>query len=150
MRFAEIFLRLGLSLVTWMIVYAYFLWLAVLHLTGCATDGPELYRVLLGVAPFAAGTSLLLRATRPLHEVHRILRWLGIPLALLLPFVLRNVVDVLLRVTTGTDRLCETEASAVWHAWWAPLQLAALAVVIFMIVGVWRSVAEDSRNGASS
>lgn len=150
MRFAEILLRLGLSLVAWMIVYAYFLWLTVLHLVGCAPDGPEMYRVLLGGAPFAAGTSLLLRSTRPLLDVHRILRWLAIPLVLLLPLILRNIADVLIRVKLGTGSLCDFEASAAWHAWWAPLQLVALAVVIYKVVDVWRSVEKDSRNGASA
>ena len=72
MRFAEIFLRLGCSLVGWMLLYTYIVWLAALHAMGCGPDGDAMHRLLLGLAPFTAAMSLLLRLTRPMPEIHRI------------------------------------------------------------------------------
>ncbi len=52
MRFAEVFLRLGSALVAWMMMYAYFLWLAAVYVVACGADGDEMHRLLLGLAPF--------------------------------------------------------------------------------------------------
>ena len=51
MRFSEVFLRLGVSLVSWIVLYAYLLWLAVAGKVGCGPDGDEVFRLLLGLAP---------------------------------------------------------------------------------------------------
>ena len=48
MRFAEVFLRLDSALVAWMVLYARFLWLAVLFRLGCGPDGAETHKVLPG------------------------------------------------------------------------------------------------------
>jgi hypothetical protein len=90
MRFAEVFLRLGSSLVGWMLVYTYTVWLAALHVMGCGPDGDGMHRLLFGLAPFAVVMALPLRLTRPFPDIQRMLSWLGVPIILLLPFVLRN------------------------------------------------------------
>jgi hypothetical protein len=146
MRFAEVFLRLGTSLVAWMILYAHVLWLAALHAMGCGPDGDELHRLLLGLAPFTCGFASLLRMTRPFAEIHRILRWLGAPLAALLPFALLSVWDVFTKAWIQSSSICGSEAPTLWQLSWAPAQLITLCVAAWMIVKDWRVSGLDTQN----
>jgi hypothetical protein len=148
MQFAEVFLRLGSSLVSWMILYAHFLWLAALYAIGCGPDGDEMHRLLLGLAPFTCGFAFLLRATRPFAEVHSILRWLGAPLLLLLPFAARSVWHVFQSVNIDSSAICASGAPVTWQQLWAPVQLVTLLFASYMIVRVWRSVAIDASEDA--
>lgn len=134
MRFAEIFLRLGSALVAWMIQYAYFLWLAAAYVVGCGPDGDEMYRVLFGMAPFAAATAFTLGVTRPFGDSHNLLRWLALPLVLLLPFCLRTVWAVFRSANLSGTAFCIESEAATWQLWWAPLQLAALSVISVLLL----------------
>ena len=139
MRFAEVFLRLGCALVAWMVSFAYIVWLAALHAMGCGPDGDEIYRLLLGMAPAAALMALLLRATHPFKEIHRMLSWLAVPLALLLPFALRNVWNVLETVNLNGEAICATTEPPAWQQLWAPAQFLAVLIIVALIIGVWRN-----------
>ena len=150
MRFAEVFLRLGASLVAWMMLYTHFLWLAALYAIGCGPDGDEMHRLLLGLAPFTCAFALLLRVTRPFAEIHGILRWLGAPLLLLLPFAVRSTWQVFESVSIESSAICASGAPAAWQQLWAPVQLITLSFVSYMVVRVWRSVAFDATDDASS
>lgn len=141
MRFAEVFLRLGCGLVAWMVVYAYALWLAVLHLAGCADGNDQLHRVLLGLAPLAAGCSLLLPVTRPFPDVHRMLRWLGVPLALLLAFALRNAWRAFALVDIDGRAICGAAGPQPWEYAWAPVQVLAVLSIGIMIYRSWHAAA---------
>ena len=149
-RFAEVLLRLGTSLVAWMMLYAHFLWLAALYAIGCGPDGDEMHRLLLGLAPFTCGFALLLRVTRPFGEIHGILRWLGAPLLLLLPFAVRSSWHVFESVSIGSSAICASGPPAAWQQLWAPVQLITLLIASYMVVMVWRSVALDARTDANS
>jgi hypothetical protein len=138
MRFAEVFLRLGCSLVGWMLVYTYIVWLAALHAMGCGPDGDAMHRLLLGLAPFTAAMSLLLRLTRPLPDIHRILARLGIPLVLLLPFVLKNIWVVFSRTNLGGLAICVEGPPAGVHEFWAPAQFLTICVLAWLVIQVWR------------
>ena len=144
MRFAEVFLRLGCALVAWMMLYAHFVWLAAIYAMGCGPDGDEMHRLLLGLVPFTVGFSLLLRVTRPFEEIHSMLRWLGVPLMLLVPFALRSIWQVFQSVSVEASAICASGAPTTWQSLWAPLQLGTLLLVSLMIVRVWRSVARDA------
>lgn len=147
MQFAEVFLRLGVALVGWMVIYAHFLWLAALHAMGCGPDGDEMHKLLLGLAPFTIGLSFALRATRPFDEIHRILRWLGVPLILLTPFAIRSVWQVLQSVYVTGASICAAAAPpGTWENVWVPAQCGTLILVLFMIFRVWRSVWIDGRS----
>ena len=141
MRFAEVFLRMGSSLVAWMMLYAYVVWLAALHAIGCGPDGDELHRLLLGLALLAVGFSFVLRVTDPFAEIQNILRWLGAPLLLLLPFALRSIWSIFNTVNLGSSAICANEPPAGWQLLWAPLQVLALLIVAYGLIRVWRSVA---------
>jgi len=140
MRFAEVFLRLGSALVAWMVIYAHILWLAVLFRLSCGPDGDEMHRLLLGLAPVTVGFALALRATRPLPEIHSILRWLGVPLLLLLPFVGRSTWQVLETVNINASSVCAEAPPTTWQTLWAPVQILVVAIVAAAIIGVWRNV----------
>jgi hypothetical protein len=142
MRFAEVFLRLGTSLVAWMMLYAYVLWLAAVYVIACGPDGDEMHRLLLGMAPFTCGFALLLNVTHTFEEIHSMLRWLGVPLFLLLPFALRSIWDVFQTVNLNATAICPDQLAPTWQYLWAPLQMLALLFVTYMVVRVWRSVAQ--------
>jgi hypothetical protein len=142
-RFAEVFLRLGCALVAWMMLYAYVLWLAALYVVGCGPDGDELYRVLLGLAPVTAAFAVLLRVSRPFTEIHSMLRWLSIPLLLLLPFVVRSLWQVFQLVNLDAVAICANTVPSTWQTLWVPIQVLTLIWVSYMVVDVWRSVKLD-------
>ena len=150
MRFAEVFLRLGCALVAWMVTFAYIVWLAALHAMGCGPDGDEIYRLLLGMAPAAALMALLLRATHPFHEIHRMLSWLAVPLALLLPFALRNVWHVLETVNLNGEAICATAEPPGWQQIWAPVQFFAMLVIVALVISVWRNARRPPANASPS
>ena len=134
---AEVLLRLGCTLVGWMVVYTHLIWLATLRVIGCSPDGDEMWRLLLGFAPFAVGFAFLLTALRGLPDVSRILRWLAIPLTVLLPVAAIPVVVALAATTLGNESICGG-AQTTWHVWWAPIQFAALLVIGWRAWRAWR------------
>ena len=138
MRFSEVFLRLGCALVAWMMLYTHFVWLAALRGIGCGPDGDELHRLLLLLVPVTIGCALLLQATRLLEEVHRILRWLGLPLAALMLTGGYQVFVVSRSVYTTGLAICSTSEAAAWHQFWGAAQLPAIVVSAVMIARVWR------------
>ncbi len=139
MRFSELFLRLGSGLVAWMLLYAYVFWLAALHTLACGPDGDELHRLLLGIAPLAVAAGFSLRVTRPLHEVHAILRWLRVPLFLFVPFCLRSIWDAIEAVHLMSVSLCGSLPLPTWQTFWSPLQLICLLLLGYNLLTVWRS-----------
>jgi hypothetical protein len=144
MRFAEIFLRLGTSLVGWMILIAYFLWLAVAGRVGCDADGDQLYRLLLFAAPLASALAFLTSATRPMPEIHDILRWLGLLPAVLLPFALFTIWRFARRVVVEQHAVCGAAEPAGWQLLWPPLQLVAVLVCSVILIRMWSNRRPDS------
>lgn len=138
MRFSEVFLRLGCALVAWMMLYAHFVWLAALRSIGCGPDGDELHRVLLVLVPVTVGFAFLLRMTRPLDEVHRVLRWLGLPLAALMLAGGYQAVVISRTVYVTGHAICSTSAATAWQQWWGVAQLLAIVVSAAMLVQMWR------------
>jgi len=130
MRFADVFLRLGTALVGWMLLYAHFLWLAVLNFIGCGPDGDRLHLVLLGISVLTVGAAVAVQVTRPIQEVHAMLRWLRIPLALLLPWILVSIWTVFQAVVLNSNSICSTGEPAVWQLLWVPAQLLVVALVL--------------------
>lgn len=145
MRFAEVFLRLGASLVAWMVIYAHVLWLAVLFRLACGPDGDEMHKLLLGLAPITIGSAFALRSTRPIEEIHSMLRWLGVPLLLLVPFVVQSIWQAVETVVINESAFCANVPPAIWQIAWAPAQIITLSLVLYMVYRVWRSVAGDRK-----
>jgi len=145
MRFAEVFLRLGCTLVGWMVLYTYAVWLAALGAIGCGPDGNELHRVLLGLAPAAGAAAYLLRMIRPFPDIRRLLRWLGVPLALLaLPAIL-NVWEISQAVYVDRLGICGGGVAA-WQRYWVPVQLIAIAAAALLIAQASRDKHRHERD----
>ena len=139
MRFSEVFLRLGCALVAWMVLYMHVVWLAASVAIGCGPDGDALYEFLLGSAVFSAALSLLLRATRPMPEVHRTLRWLAVPLAALSPIALYGIWTVFSVVNLGEQPLCSMPPAPLWQRGWAAIELLTLTFIGWRIAQEWRA-----------
>lgn len=138
MSFAEVFLRLGLGLVGWMVLYAHYLWLAAAGRVGCGPDGDEMFALLLGFAPIAVAFAFATLLTRPFEEIHRILRWLGVPLLLLAPFGAMTTWSVFGTIFTEDRALCTPGDPPTWQLVWAPAQLATLTVTLLVLASAWR------------
>jgi len=140
MRLAEVLLRLGTALVAWMMLFTHFVWLAVLYKVGCGPDGDEMHRVLLGLAPFTCGFAFLLRTTRPFADIHAMLRWLGVPLGILMLLSARSIWVVAGQVNVEAVAICAAGAPAAWELAWAPVQtLTQLFVIALLAVEARRS-----------
>ena len=132
MRFSEVFLRLGSGLVAWILLLTYFIWLGVVGRVGCGPDGDELHRLLLVLAPFALASAFLLRSTRPLDEVHGILRWGGVLLALLLPSGAYAIWAVTRQVWIAKNGICGPDAALLWEQAWPVVHTIAVAVIAYL------------------
>lgn len=126
-----------------MMLYAYVLWFAALHSLACGPDGDAMHRLLLGMLPFTIGAVFALRITHPLPEVHSILRWLGVPLLLLMPFCLRSLWDVIAVVHLESVGLCTEVPPPVWQQFWSLLQLATLLLLGYRLLMAWRDAKND-------
>ena len=147
MKFAEVFLRLGSSLVAWMMLYAYVLWLATLNTLGCGPDGDEMHRLLLGMAPAAFGFALLLRVTRSMPEVHSIIRWLAAPLLLLMPLALMSIWKVFARADVESLSICSNNAAVLWERAWAPVQLLSIILIAYLLMRVLKVHPANNNKG---
>ena len=134
MRFAEVFLRMGLALVAWMMLFTHFVWLAALYVIGCGPDGDELQRVLLGLAPATCVFAYLVGVTRPFADIHAILAWLRVPLAILMLLALRTIWSTASRVNVDGLALCGPGAPAVWEQYWSPAQLVVCLLVTGLVM----------------
>ncbi|MDX1481073.1 MAG: hypothetical protein R3315_05315 [Woeseiaceae bacterium] len=123
----------------WMVVTAYMLWLAVAPKVGCDGESAELLRLLLFAAPSAAGIAFLTSATRPMPEVHRILRWITVLPAILLPFALTAVWDVAQIVYFDALPACRPIEAGTAMQVWPAVQVLALIVCSFAFVRAWRA-----------
>ncbi|MEJ2140538.1 MAG: hypothetical protein P8Y61_14060 [Gammaproteobacteria bacterium] len=139
MRLSEVFLRLGCSLVGWMMLYAHFVWLAALGRIGCGPEGAELHGVLLGFVPITIASAFALRLTRPFGDIHRILRWLGLPVFGLIGIASYNVWEVTSSVYATGHGFCSTADADAWHYLWGPAQLLTTIVVAALVIRVWQS-----------
>ena len=130
MRFAEILLRLGCNLVGWMIIYSHCIWLAVIPQIGCGPEGDEIFRLLLGFSPVAIGAALLLGLAHKLPTVVGYLKWMALPLVLLIPLTVSPVLAALETTTFGSMGFCESIAASGWQRAWAPIQVVTLLIIV--------------------
>lgn len=130
MRLAEILLRLGCNLVGWMIIYSHCIWLAVIPQIGCGTEGDEIFRLSLAFSPVAIGAALLLGLAHKLTTVVGYLKWLAVPLILLVPLTVSPILAALETTTLGGTAFCEAIVATSWQRVWAPIQVATLLIIV--------------------
>jgi hypothetical protein len=134
--FAELLLRLGCSLVAWLVLIGHCLWLSVLGSIGCGLDGAQPWLALLWSTPL----TLLFTAVLPLgFAVPGIGRALLAPLLVLAPllaFAAWIALRSLLAVNLHGEALCAADAR--WTLLWSPLQLSVLGAMCASLFVVWR------------
>jgi hypothetical protein len=135
MSVAELLLRLGCSLVAWLVLYAHCLWLAALRTTGCG-GGSVPWRVLLGWTPVVLTFAWLLRVGFAVPGVGRALRLPGVLLVPLLLLAGRVVIEQLVSVNWDGRPICGS--ASIWTVWWAPVQLATLFIIGIAVRQAWR------------
>lgn len=138
MSLPEMLLRLGTSLVAWLVIYTHLIWLGTLRMVGCNSDADQLWRLLFGFAPIAFGFSWLLTNSRALKEVHQIIRWFVLPLIVLVPLALIPIWQTFSKTNLDGAAICLVTPMPWWHTSWAPLQTIAVAWIVFMAWRVWR------------
>ena len=134
MTFAEVLLRLGSHMVAWLVIYTHCIWLAIIPQVGCGSESDELYRLVLLLAPMALLGSCLLGIAGPLRSVVGYLRWLALPLVVLVPLAARPVAMAFAATSMEGLGLCSGAAAGFWERVWAPCQALALLSVAVMSV----------------
>ena len=140
MNAAELFLRLGCAMVGWLMVFTHLLWLGTLRVVTCNSDGDAMWRMLLALAPLAVLFSFALTLTRKLSAVHSMLRWGIVPTVLLSVLALLAVWPALQNTTLAGVPICGVE-NVSWHPWWAPVQLGAIALLLWNAIKAFREPA---------
>lgn len=141
MNAAELFLRLGCTMVGWLMVFTHLLWLGTTRVVSCGTEGDALWRMLLALAPLAIAFSFTLQLTRKLPAVHNMLRWGIAPTIVLALLALLAVWPFLLNATLAGQPICELPDTK-WHPWWAPVQLLAIALLVYKAIEAFRTPRE--------
>ena len=143
-------MRIGCALVAWMILFAHFVWLAIITKIDCGPGGDEVFLFLLILAPFAMISALLISVTRPLGDIHGTLQWMAFPLGGLIVIGAFNVWSVAVNIhTTGLSPCSQAEA-VTWQFAWAGVQTVTLLIVLVAIVRNWRTARLDRRDSSSN
>ena len=79
----------------------------------------------------------MLKSSRALGDVHDILRWVGVPLFLLIPFALVAVWNVASGVNLSGESICTVGPPALWEQIWAPVHLVTVALVVTAMARMW-------------
>lgn len=138
MRFADVFLRLGLCLVSWMVLFGYALWVLILPKLPCTAGETSLWLVLLYATPMLLLFCFLLPTSRALPAVHPSIRWLAPPLALLSAFAFSTIYYAFSEFTFGSGQPCGITSRA-WAAVWAPIHSALLLLLLGQLWRIWRA-----------
>ena len=150
MRPAEVFLRVGVTLVSWIMCYAHTLMLAVLPRTDCSESNAGLWEPTFYLAPL---TALAVWALGYGHNLREVARWLTVPLILFAVLALLGTFPYLSHTTVNAHPACSLLNPAFtgtvvpgWQRAWAPVQLLVLLGIGWRVIQYWRT----SRNQAES
>ncbi|MDH3219583.1 MAG: hypothetical protein OEO19_08620 [Gammaproteobacteria bacterium] len=133
MRFSEVLLRLGCNLVGWLIIYSYFIWLGVIPQVSCGPEGAELYRLVLASCPVAILAAMLLGLAHPLTGVIDYLKWLALPLVILIPLSIDPIAKAMETATLGALDFCGPLPASDWQRAWAPVQIATVTIIVIAV-----------------
>ncbi len=148
MSFAEIVLRLGVSFVSWLVIYMHLIMLFVVRYAQCPDTNA--WRVSLVSAVFAGGGALALRYGHGVQGSGAAFRYFALPLAVLVPWAAWICLPYLSGTTLGEAGLCEILTGVedetiirTWQRLWAPIQLFVLAVLAFNAWYAWADKPQD-------
>ena len=92
---AAVFLRLGTTLVAFMVLITHLLMLAIVPQTKCTGgDGADIWMAVFALSPLTFVFALLLLVSRPLKSVVPMLKWGCLPMVLLLPLALFGTLPI--------------------------------------------------------
>lgn len=130
-----------------MVLCAYLIWLAALRAIGCGPDGAEMHQVVLAMSIISCAVVFLIRATSTMPEVHLLLRWLAVPLLMLMPFGMLSTWEVFLRANVESLSICSNSSALFWEQLWAPVQLIALLIIAGMLIRVLKVHRTENNKG---
>lgn len=144
MRPAEVFLRVGVTLVSWIMCYAHTLMLAVLPRTDCSEANAGLWEPTFYLAPLTLLAVWALGFGQSLRDVAR---WLTVPLMLFTVLAVLGTLPYLTHTTVNALPACallnpEYAGTVVpgWQRGWAPLQIAVLLGITWRMMQYWRKI----------
>ena len=144
MSLAEIFLRIGCTLVGWMLAYGYCLMLAVVAELDCVALGPRFGRDALVFAGLSAVFVPLIPMGRRVAGLELIFKGFTLPLLALAPLAAAEVLPFFEAATLGNAHLCTVLAPAssdaprpFWHPLWAPVHFAVLLGLVWAASRFW-------------
>ncbi len=152
MSFAEIVLRIGVTFVSWMMIYMHLVMLLVVSIAPCDGGDASPWQVTLFTGLLAFGGSFTSLYVHGVRGMGAVFRYFALPLVVLAPWA----VWIILPYLSGTTfdglsacgvRLAETDAVAAagWQRIWAPMQLIVLAALAF---NGWRGWQPDRNSNA--
>lgn len=150
---ASVFLRLGTTLVAYMVLIFHLLLVALVSQLKCNGDEPPIWVLTFFTAVIAFVFALALLVSRPLKSVVPMLKWGCLPVVALLPFALIAVLPVFGGSTLGGAPICpgiSAYSNLVWQQAWAPLQMGLLLIIAVQAVRYWymaREQADAARMG---
>lgn len=140
MRFAEVILRVGVALVSWMMIYMHLIMVLVARFAPCAEGQFGPWKVSMVSAVFALAAILAIPFGHGLKGVQGVFRFFALPLLFMLPWAAWTILPVLSAATFGEADLCGGLDMTVpaWQRLWAPLQLVLIGVLGFTGWRAWR------------
>ncbi|MBT8135554.1 MAG: hypothetical protein KJO54_00940 [Gammaproteobacteria bacterium] len=147
MSFAEIVLRLGVAFVSWIIIYLNFIALLVVKIAECPGGDVAPWTMSFATGLLTIGAALTLPYGHALKGAAAV-RFIAVPLLVLLPFALWVILPYLAGTTIDAQVVCDVSKAmssgneaAGWQRAWAPLQLAAVIAVAVNGWRIWRQPA---------
>lgn len=148
MSFAEILLRLGVTFVSWLVIYMHLIMLFAGRYAQCPDTNA--WRVSLVSAVFAFGASFAVNYGHGVHGSASTFRYFALPLAVLVPWAAWVCLPYFAGTTVAETGLCEvlsgmkigTQVSA-WQRAWAPVQLLVLGAIALNAWKAWASKPQD-------
>ncbi len=144
MSLAEILLRIGCTLVGWMLAYGYCLMLAVVAELDCVALGARFGRDALVFAGLSAAFVPLIPMGRRVAGLELIFKGFTLPLLALLPLAAIELLPFFEAATLGEAHLCEVLAPAssagprpFWHPLWAPVHFGVLLGLAWAASRFW-------------
>lgn len=145
MSFAEVILRVGVTLVSWMMIYMHLVMMLILRVAQCPGGDTSPWKVTLITGVLAAGSSFAALYGHGARGMGEVFRYFALPLLVLVPWAAWLTLPYLTGATFGTLGMCdvrlgEVSGSAVagWQRGWAPLQLVVFAALAANGVRAWR------------
>ena len=148
MSFAEIILRVGITFVSWLVIYMHIIVVLVVPYGQC--PDASAWRVSMVSGLFALGAAFAIRYGHSIRGMRSAFRYFALPLLPLVPWSAWIVLPYLIGSTFGGSSVCnillgeDSGLSAVsWQRAWAPVQLAVLAAISFHAWRTWTDKPQD-------